>query len=157
MFSTDVEFSSHTTLVNNVMLGNLRSTSHQAKVETAGLKLWKMHLVWTFGIWSKVIEHLDMWGWICTGAVWSLMFAAWRELLHLHVCHGWILWVCRCFFSSPFLKAKRLLMWFHLICCCCTFKAETSSPNRMLVGVSTKLYTSVRNSWALILTLLQSV
>lgn len=39
MFSTDVEFSSHTMMVNNAMLANLGSTSHQANVETAGLKL----------------------------------------------------------------------------------------------------------------------
>lgn len=39
MFSTDVELSSHTMTVNNLMLGNPGSMRHEAKVETAGLKL----------------------------------------------------------------------------------------------------------------------
>lgn len=148
MFSNDVEFSSHAMMVNNVMVGNLTSTSHQAKVETAGLKLWKMHLVWTSGIWSKVIEHLDMWAWNCTGAVWSLMLQPdGNSFIFMSAMSEY----CECadgFFPYPFWKAKQLLMWFHSICYC-TFKAETSSLNRMLAGVSTKLYTSVQNSRAI--------
>lgn len=115
-------------------LGSLGSTSHRAKIKTAGLKLWKMHLAWTSGIWTKVIEHLDMWAWICTEPVWSLRFAVWLELLHLHVCMDRYCERADVFFPSAFLKAKRLLMWFNLIYCC-TFKAETSSLNRMLAGV----------------------
>lgn len=115
-----MEFSSHTIVVNNAMLGNLGSSSHQAKVETAGLKLWKMHLAWTSGIWSKVIEHLDMWGWdlhqsclityVCclTGTPSSSCLPRMKTVS------------VQMFFSflfSPLLKAKQLLMWFHFICC----------------------------------------
>lgn len=62
MFSTDVELSSHTMMVNNVMLGN----SDQPVIK----QKWNQQLSSCEKCtWSKVIEHLDMWSWICTRAV----------------------------------------------------------------------------------------
>lgn len=55
--STDVEICSHTTTMTTLMFGNFGYISHEVKVKTASQKLWKIHLVWTSGIWSKLFMY----------------------------------------------------------------------------------------------------
>lgn len=108
---------------------------------------------WTSGIWSKVIQHLDMWGWLCfalglfdhlclepDGNSFIFVSAMDESCEHADV------------FFPPLLRRKLLLVWFHLNCC--TLKAEKSSVTRMLARVSTKKHTSAqhgRSHWCSVL------